>query len=233
MGLEMEGLEPQPVMNQGFSSAQEPTWPYWWRGQVSSCWSRSPEGQVWAGSFSSSSSFSQYWHPCPRVGTWCAYGLGLWRSWPQSGSWTTPSVLPLREPVIAVRTPFRCCSVSEPISHSWALPSAPAVLTLVWICITKQAGPQQVLGSGWDKHWGDRRKLARVSCSFNLLSLPGFWSKQACMYSSGVESGFLTTLLLVPLVFKPARGTHLPSVRPQGWGRPIYGSNCSLPREDP
>ena len=32
------------------------------------------------------------------------------------------------------------------------------------------------------------------------------------------QSRFLTVFLLVPLVFKPAKGIHLPGVGYQGWG---------------
>ena len=47
--------------------AQDTTPPCWRSGHVSGCWSRSPEGQVWIGSFSSK------WHLCPRVGTWWSW----------------------------------------------------------------------------------------------------------------------------------------------------------------
>lgn len=33
-----------------------------------------------------------------------------------------------------------------------------------------------------------------------------------------MESQFLSTLWYIPLVFKPAQGTHLPDVQPSGWG---------------
>lgn len=49
MGLEMEGLWPEPGVSCVFSSAGWPASPYWWWGQVSSRWSRSTEGQVQVG----------------------------------------------------------------------------------------------------------------------------------------------------------------------------------------
>ena len=58
--------------------------------------------------------------------------------------------------------------------------------------------------------------LESQAVCFNLLPSTCFGSKQALACSSQVESRFLTALLLVLLVFKPAKGTHLPGVGPQG-----------------
>ena len=65
---------------------------------------------------------------------------------------------------------------------------------------------------------GSHGKPARVLGSFNLLTLPCFRSKQACMCSSRAESRFLTTPLSVSLVFKTSKGTRPPGVKPQAWG---------------
>lgn len=46
--------------------------------------------------------------------------------------------------------------------------------------------------------------------SFSLLGV----SKRMRVCSLQTESRFLTVLLFVPLVFKLAKGTHLPGVRP-------------------
>lgn len=63
-----------------------------------------------------------------------------------------------------------------------------------------------------------------------LLALPPFRSKQACGYSSQAESRFLIAQLSVPLVFKPAEGTHLPGVGPQGWGTQYVIQTTNFPR---
>ena len=50
VGLEKEGLRPEPGESWGFLSAQGLSPPYWGQGQVPSCWSRSPKDWVWASS---------------------------------------------------------------------------------------------------------------------------------------------------------------------------------------
>ena len=70
------------------------------------------------------------------------------------------------------------------------------------------------------------------------LPLPCFQSRQVCV-NSRVQARLLTALLLVPLVFKPAKRTCPPSFRPQGWDAqyvfqllPPQGSSpspCNLP----
>ena len=50
-------------------------------------------------------------------------------------------------------------------------------------------------------------------------SSPLVWEQTSlCVHFSWVESKYLTAPLPVPLVFKPAKGTYLPSVQAQGWG---------------
>lgn len=39
-----------------------------------------------------------------------------------------------------------------------------------------------------------------------------------CAHSSLVKPRFLIALLSVPLVFTSVKGTHVPIVRPHGWG---------------
>ena len=91
-----------------------------------------------------------------------------------------------------------------------------------------RAGAQLGLG----RELGDPGQPARAPGGLNLLPLPYFRSKQAGAHASRVESRFLTALLLVPLVFKPAMVTHSLGVDPQGWDAPICGLNHSLPREE-
>lgn len=65
--------------------------------------------------------------------------------------------------------------------------------------------------------WGGHRNLAwaqKSSFCFPLL-VPG--SNQACAFSSGEDSRFLSIHLWVPLVFKPAKRTRLSHVKPQYW----------------
>ena len=91
---------------------------------------------------------------------------------------------------------------------------------------------------GWSRHssWtgahagevvGNWLELWAISICFLCLALG---SKEAYVCSSRAESRFLTPFLLVSIVFRPAKET--PGVRAQGWGVPICGLNCSLPRED-
>ena len=174
---------------------------------------------------------SPHSHPCPS-------GEQCWnkRGWPRHSPWVWAQAMLALATVsnldcfwcsACVSTsdgcpaPLRCCSRSEPplcltaeISPQPQQPSPQggAVSTL------KQAGLELVLSSHWGLHqpWG---KLASVPCSFSLPSLPCFGSKQACVRSSWVESRLPTAFLLVPLtVLQPAKGTCLPSVRPQGLG---------------
>lgn len=87
-------------------------------------------------------------------------------------------------------------------------PLCGAVLQIVWT--------KQVLSSCGPPYWFWLQKLAKVTCSINLLPLPCFRSVECTL--SLVESRFLTALLLGPLVFKPAKGTCLPGFIPQDWG---------------
>ena len=49
VGMEMEAIGPVPGVSWGFSTDHLPEPPYWGCGWGPSCWSRSPEGWVWAG----------------------------------------------------------------------------------------------------------------------------------------------------------------------------------------
>ena len=89
-----------------------------------------------------------------------------------------------------------------------------AALTTMWSYIVEQVGLQQSLSSGWGICQGSHGKPASDRGSF---SLPCFRSKQAYVCSSQIESKLPKALLLVPLPIQLAKGTELPSVRPQGW----------------
>ena len=72
----------------------------------------------------------------------------------------------------------------------------------------KQVGTVNVwlrLGSSLECSWETRKNLIQFhfSCLVSGVS-------QVCACTSLAESRFLTALLLVPLVFKVAKGTHLP-----------------------
>ena len=86
------------------------------------------------------------------------------------------------------------------------------------------------LGPSQSRLGGSHRSRARFAGSFSLLSLPRVGSKQVCARSSEERSGFLTTLVLVPLVFKPTERT--PKGQSPRLGHPACDSNHSLPKED-
>ena len=100
------------------------------------------------------------------------------------------------------------------VFHNCVLPSATAALLLVWSCAVGQEEPEQVLGSDFSMCWGSCRRLAEAQavsiCFFCLVS----GGKEARAQSSQAEFRFLTALLFVPLVFKPAEGTCLSAVGP-------------------
>ena len=77
-------------------------------------------------------------------------------------------------------------------------------------CTTKQEDLEQLFGVSQCVCLVGGRKLARVPGSFNLLFPPYLRSKQVCAHSSGLEFWFSTALLLVLLVFKPAKGLVFP-----------------------
>ena len=114
-------------------------------------------------------------------------------------------------------TLFRCHSGSRLVLclNNSTLPSALSALTLMWCCATEQVWPERMLGSDWGAHSGSHRKMAKVLGYFHLLPLPCFGSKQVLAHPSQEESRFLTALLLVSLVFKPAKQTHLPGLDPR------------------
>lgn len=101
------------------------------------------------------------------------------------------------------------------VPYNSTLPSALSALTLMWSCATEQVWPEQELGSDWGAHSGSHRKMAKVLGNFHLLPLPCFGCKQVLAHPSQEESRFLTALLLVSLVFKPAKQTHLPGLDPR------------------
>ena len=65
--------------------------------------------------------------------------------------------------------------------------------------------------------WGGHRKLAWAQKASFCVPLLVAGSNQACAFSSGEDSRFLTVHLWVPLVFKPAKRTRLSHVNPQYW----------------
>lgn len=87
-------------------------------------------------------------------------------------------------------------------------------------------------------HQGGCRKPLRLMWKFILLPLPYFGNKQVCVCSSEVDPRFLRALLLVPLIFKPSKGTCSAWVRPNSgapnmWLEPftpqVSLSTCNLP----
>ena len=141
----------------------------------------------------------------PEPGASWSFSSVQWPSLPYQGGsrFALAAVLRVGSKLVL----FQVCALPAPSSGVFA-PKGEAVL--------EQEGLEQVFSSGWGwgACWGDHGKPARAPGSFSLLPLPYFRSKQACAHASRMESRFLTALLLVPLVFKPAKGTHLPGVGP-------------------
>ena len=75
-------------------------------------------------------------------------------------------------------------------------------------------------------------KPARIPGSFSLLPLACNGCKQDCAHSSPEGSRFLTALLLVPLVFRLLKGTHLTSVGSPRAGVPNMWIEPLLSRKD-
>lgn len=114
-------------------------------GQVLSCWSRSPEAQVWDSSVTSECVLppstrtltpegSNVGPKGTRVGTQHGLQCRLWQSWPQSGFWTAANVLPLHMPAVAALVLLKCCSGSD--NH--AVFSAAAAPIPLWSCAREQ-----------------------------------------------------------------------------------------------
>lgn len=129
-----------------------------------------------------------------------------------------PSMLPPQVPAVATPTPFR-----------W---HAGSVLGLLFTTVHSQLRqPHSTV------EICQRARMARTGAHLRLGLTLGFvgrwpesWAVSACFLrlvlgvskcmrvcSLQTESRFLTVLLFVPLVFKPAKGTHLPGVRPLVW----------------
>ena len=82
----------------------------------------------------------------------------------------------------------------------------------------KQVGPEQLLSSGLAVYGGGCGRPASYLCCFDPPSLPCFKSNQVYTHYSQVEYRLPMTLLLVLLSLQTAKDTHLPGVKPQGWG---------------
>ena len=105
-----------------------------------------------------------------------------------------------------------------------------------WVCagsVLTTAHSPQLLQPHSTVEICQRARMARAGAHLRLgltLGFAGHWPESwaisacficlvlgvsKCMHvcSSQTESKFLTVLLFVPLVFKPAKGTHLPGVR--------------------
>ena len=135
----------------------------------------------------------------------------------------TPDLLPPQVPVMVILAPFRCSARSVPApSPTAALFFAMATFALVRSCAgAKAAGAGAQCGLGCVlRSWETSQSPEQFQSASSSL-FPGV-SKQACACFLRVESRFPTALLLLPLVFKPPKGTHLPGVKPQVWGSPQY-----------
>ena len=222
----MEELKPELGVSQGFSSVQWSRPPYWRWSHISSCWSRSPEGQVWAGSVPSNcvlyslaalvplSQREQGWSKRGLRGhlVWAGVHAGVVLAWQ---SFRPFLICCLCKSQYGCPYPLQmpCWVWTTCVPHNCALSLALAAFTLVGSCAVEQDGPEWALSSGWGPSWSSHGKLTRVPSSFNLVPPPCFGSKQICVQSSQAESRFLTAP-----GFKRAKGTHPPNVKPQGWG---------------
>ena len=111
---------------------------------------------------------------------------------------------------MAARTPFRCCSESESALSPklCAFPGWPQTMTY------SRAGPWSkraqsgcvVQARNWPESWA----------VLNFFLCLCFMNKHVCACFLWVVCRFLTAFLLFSLVFKPAKGTCLPSVRSLG-----------------
>lgn len=113
--------------------------------------------------------------------------------------------------------PIQCSVRAEP-----ALCPCPAEHSLPkWSLCPQGEVPCGGRSGDWGACWGGDRKHASVLGRFSGPPPPCSWSQQAEAPSSGAESKFPTALLLVPLLFRPAKGTGSP-------GRWRPGQGCSV-----
>ena len=164
--------------------AQDTTPPCWRSGHVSGCWSSSPEGQVWIGSFS---------NKCTSVPKWALGGPGPSPGHSQHAVsmranngclFPVPMLLGVQPHLAQLSLFLRQCSwprVGLPHKASRAALGA-------WLRLMQMLGWLQETG----------QTLVHFRSAFSAYL---FRSRLACLHSLGVESGFLTTLLVVPLVF--------------------------------
>ena len=116
----MEGLEPGQGVSWGSSSAQWPAPAYWGWGQVSSCWSKSPEGRVHVCFFPSKCVLSTLpaLVPSPQRGavleqeglSRCLVWVVAWARVVLAPEFqTTPQLLPPQVPAMSALTWLSCC----------------------------------------------------------------------------------------------------------------------------
>ena len=149
VGLDKEGLGLEPGVKQGFPSARLLSLPYWGQGQVSSCWSRSPEGWFWANSVPPPGTGlprpreEQCWNKRGRCEYSTRAGMQAVAVWSLSQVWTASDAQPVQSPVIATTFLFRCHLGFEPprclmAGQVVSLVTA-ALLAPVWSCYRTQA----------------------------------------------------------------------------------------------
>ena len=223
VGLEVEGLEPDPGVSHGFPSAHQPIPPSW--EYILSYWCKRLEGWLWVHSVCSKSGISWLpWlkHSHPEGKSPGARGAGLDAQLYQDVGFGRPALVSMLDHsryAVSVGAsdgwphPFQICfqTWAGSVHNNRAFLLAVAVLTPVSRSKWRQERACQ----------GDLCKLDRVLCSFRLLSVPCLRSEQVCECFSWVESRFLVTLRLVPLVFRSGMGTHLFSAGPDSWGSAI------------
>lgn len=119
---------------------------------------------------------------------------------------------------------------------SWLFPPirAPSLaleaFALVWS--SSRATGTRVGHSAWSRVPRVAMETSQSPRQFNSASSALFLGESKPVYLLREhKSRFLTALVFVLLVFKLARGTCIPSVRPQGWGVHC-GLNSSLSRKD-
>lgn len=147
-------------------------------------------------------------------------------------SQTIPYVLPPQTSVMAISTDAHL-GVNCLHPQNWVLPSAMTALTLVWRCVTKSVGSEQVLGASWCVCQSGNRKLDRVLWSFSLL-LCLIFGVSKCLHALHKQS--VIALLLIPLLFIISLSVKLSSwYQTTGLGQPVCALNhsflnlCNLP----
>ena len=201
----MQGLELESHVSMGFSFAQWASPPYQNWGWVPRLWNRSPKGQIWAYSISSTFSPLLAMAPSPQKRavleqqepkqTSTAPGLGT--CWDGHGT-------PVRAPDHAWS--LRECQPRSPASVHMCVGSRPAPSR------PRDHSPQhehlwklhQTKGAGAGIRGGLGQALRQLWAlgGFSWVPLPFSGSKHTSAYSSWVKPQFLTVLLWVPLVFK-------------------------------